>query len=29
VDLEMAREVFLEGATLLSNGLALDGQASG
>ena len=25
VDLEMAREVFLEVATLLSNGLALDG----
>src|SRR3954451_4424329 len=25
VDLEMAREVFLEAATLLHNGLALDG----
>jgi hypothetical protein len=25
VDLEMAREVFLEAATLLDNGLALDG----
>ena len=25
VDLEMAREVFLEAATLLYNGLALDG----
>ena len=25
VDLEMAREVFLEAATLLNNGLALDG----
>ncbi len=26
VDLEMAREVFLEAATLLHNGLALDGH---
>ena len=25
VDIEMAREVFLEAATLLANGLALDG----